>query len=231
MARGMPRGPGIAALLAAAALLASCASAPSAARADDELGVVASAETLMGMAPNAKVTVNGKQFTLDCIGTVSAIFYRIGIDVTKDFGKYSGNGVNRLYMTLKDRGALHYDKYPRIGDVVMWDNTWDANGDGDRTNDPRTHAGVVMAVDGDGTIHYVHSNLLKGVVVEEMNLLRPSVAVDASGKRLNSGLAIPTASGGPRPERWLSGDVFEAFGDLLRVGDALSPIASPASAP
>lgn len=184
---------------------------------DDELKVVASAKTLIGMAPNAKVVVNGRSFTLDCIGTVSAIYYRMDIDITKDFGKYSGNGVNCLYLTLKDKGILHYDKYPRTGDVIVWDNTWDANGDADRTNDMRTHAGIVLAVDDDGTIYYVHENMFKGVIVEYMNLLQPAVASDANGKRLNSSLAIATVTGGSKPTRFLSGDVFNAFGDILRV--------------
>ena len=188
---------------------------------DDELRVIVSAKTLLGEPPNAKVLVKGKQFTLDCIGTVSAIFYRMDIDVTKDFDKYSGNGVNRLYMTLKDKGVLHRDKYPRTGDIIVWDNTWDANGDGDRTDDFTTHAGVVLAVDDDGTIHYVHENLFKGVIIEAMNLLQPNVASDDSGKRLNSGMAIATKTGGPKPDHWLSGDVFNTFGDVLRIKDDL----------
>jgi hypothetical protein len=193
---------------------------------DDELLVIASAKTLIGQLPNAKVVVKGKQFTLDCIGTVSAIFYRMDIDVTKDFDKYSGNGVNRLYMTLKDLKVLHRDRYPRTGDVIIWDNTWDANGDGDRTNDLNTHAGIVLAVDDDGTIHYVHENLYKGVMIEVMNLLQPSLASDDGGKRLNSGLAIATVAGGAKPERWLSGDVFKAFGDVLRIKGDLKVAAS-----
>jgi hypothetical protein len=187
----------------------------------DELLVIDSAKTLIGEPPNAKVVVKGKQFTLDCIGTVSAIFYRMDIDVTKDFDKYSGNGVNRLYMTLKDLGVLHRDTYPRTGDVIVWDNTWDANDNGDRTDDPKTHAGVVLAVDDDGTIHYVHENMFKGVIIEMMNLLQPAVASDDSGKRINSGLAIATKSGGPKPEHWLAGDVFNTFGDVLRIKDSL----------
>jgi hypothetical protein len=198
---------------------------------DDELLVIDSAKTLLGEPPNAKVLIKGKQFTLDCIGTVSAIFYRMDIDVTKDFDKYSGNGVSRLYMTLKDKGVLHRDMYPRTGDVIVWDNTWDANGDGDRTDDPTTHAGVVLAVDDDGTIHYVHENMFKGVIIEMMNLLQPTVASDDSGKRLNSGMAIATVAGGPKPEHWLSGDVFSAFGDVLRIKDDLKVADSGAGEP
>ena len=182
---------------------------------NDELAVIASAKTLLGKSPNASVTVKGKGFTLDFIGTVSAIFYALSIDVTKDFSLYAGNGVNRLYMTLKERDALHTDSYPRPGDVIIWDNTWDADGDGERIHDPRTHAGIVLAVDEDGTIHYVHENLYKGIVIETMNLLRPAVARDEQGKVINSGLAIATKTGGPKPEHSLSGDVFNCFGDVL----------------
>jgi hypothetical protein len=153
-----------------------------------------------------KVVVKDKQFTLNCIGTVSASFYRADIDITKDFDKYTGNDENRLYMTLKDHEVLFKDTYPRPGDVIVWDNTWDANGEGDRTNDPRTHAGLVIPVDDDGTIAYLHENLYAGVVIEFMNLLRPDVAWDENEKRLNSGIAIATKPGGPKPKRWLAGE-------------------------
>ncbi|HEY9594560.1 MAG TPA: CHAP domain-containing protein [Spirochaetia bacterium] len=186
-----------------------------AAPSNDELAVVASAKTLLGQKPDAKVMVNGKGFTLDCIGTVAAVFYGLSLDVTKDFGIYEGNGVNRLYMTLKERNALHTDRYPRPGDVIVWDNTWDVKGDGDRIHDPRTHAGIVLAVDEDGTIHYVHENLYKGVMIETMNLLRPTDARDEQGKLINSGLAIASKPGGPKPAHSLSGDVFNCFGDVL----------------
>ena len=197
---------------------------------EEELKVVASSKKLLGQAPNAKVLVKGRQFTLDCIGTVCAIYYELDIDVAKDFDKYSGNGVNRLYRTLEERKALHRDRYPRTGDVVIWDNTWDANGDGNRTNDPRTHAGVDLAVDEDGTIHYVHENLYKGVVIETMNLLKPTVALDESGKKLNSGMAIATVSGGAKPDHWLAGDVFQAFGDLLGIKEDLKVAGGPGRA-
>jgi hypothetical protein len=180
-----------------------------------ELKVLASAKKLIGQKPDAAVTVNGKAFTLDCIGTVAASYYGAGIDVEKDFGKYGGNGVNRFYMTLKDKGLIFFDAYPRPGDAIVWDNTWDANGDADRTNDLRTHAGILISVDEDGTIAYLHENLYLGVVVEYMNILRPTEPRDASGKRLNSGMAIATASGGPKPDHWLAGDVWDAFGDVL----------------
>lgn len=212
-----PAKPGPSSISAAALGLYRSPDEARAAPSKDELLVVDSAKQLVGQPPNAKVVVNGRTFTLDCIGTVCAIYYRLGIDLTKDFSNYSGNGVNCLFMSLKDKGVIHKDQYPRTGDVIFWDNTWDANGDGDRTNDPNTHAGIVLAVDDDGTIYYVHENMYKGVIIEYMNLLLPGVDWDASGKRLNSSLAIATVSGGPKPTHFLSGDVFKAFGDPLTV--------------
>ncbi len=186
---------------------------------DDELSVIASARTLLGKAPEAKVTVNGRGFTLDCIGTVSAIFWGMALDVQKDFGLYTGDGVNRLYMTLRERNAIFTDRLPRPGDVVFWNNTHDAKGDGDRVHDPRTHAGIVLAVDDDGTVSYVHENLYSGIVIESMNLLRPTTARDEKGKKINSGMAIATKPGDPLPVHTLSGDVFDSFGDVLGSRD------------
>lgn len=184
---------------------------------DDELAIVASAKTLIGKPPEATVIVNGKQFVLDCIGTVAAIYYGMDIDITKDFDRYEGSGVDRLYMSLKNRHVLHKDKLPRPGDVVVWDNTWDANGNGNKNDDPRTHAGLVLAVDEDGTIHYVHENYRRGVIVEVMNLLKPDVYQDDAGKTLNSPLAMAPPPGAARAEHWVAGDLFDTFGDVLKL--------------
>jgi len=182
----------------------------------EEKDVIASAKLLVGQPPEAKVLVNGRTFVLDCIGTVAAVYYRLGIDVTKDFGKYNGNGVGRFYQSLKARNALHRDVIPRPGDAIIWDNTWDANGDGNLTNDPRTHAAVVVAVEEDGTIHYVHEHVRRGVIVEVMNLKRPRDYQDEKGKMINSPLALVSGTGRGRPEHWLAGDLLDAFGDVLR---------------
>jgi len=184
----------------------------------DELAVVASANTLVGMAPEASVVVNGRSFVLDCIGTVSAIFWGMNIDVRKDFARYYGDGVGRLYQSLQARGALHHDLLPRPGDIIFWSNTWDANADGRLDDDPLTHAGVVMAVDPDGTIHYVHEHVIKGVTVEVMNLQRPGDYYGPQGRIINSAMALNSGiSRRDNPPHWTSGDLWESFGDVLRV--------------
>jgi hypothetical protein len=183
----------------------------------DEKAVLASANTLLGQPPDARVNVNGRAFTLDCIGTVSAIYYGVNVDLQRDFSRYDGNGVNRLYQSLKALKGLHRDQYPRPGDVIFWDNTWDANGDGNHANDPRTHAGVVIAVDDDGTIHYEHEHIRKGVIVETMNLLHPDDYYDSRGRIINNALAMNSGiSRKDNPAHWTSGSLFNAFGDVLR---------------
>ncbi len=194
----------------------------------DEKAVLASAQTLIGRAPESMVKVNGRTFVLDCIGTVSAIFYGMYIDVQRDFPRYLGNGVGRLYNSLMAQNVLHRDLYPRAGDIIFWDNTWDANGDGILDNDPRTHAGVVLSVDADGTIHYVHEHIVKGVTVEAMNLLHPRDYYDPQGRIINNALAMNSGiSRRNNPPHWTSGDLWDSFGDILRAQDHFAVAADP----
>ena len=172
----------------------------------EEKAVLASAKTLLGRPPDSKVSVNGKTFMLDCIGTVRAIFWGAGYDIMKDAGRYGGGGVRSLYAELKAMNALHEDLYPRPGDVIFWDN-------GILSDDPLTHVGLVIAVDPDGTIHYEHEHLRKGVIVEEMNLLHPRQYTTPEGRILNSAMAQNT---GISHVHWLSGDLWDSFGDVLR---------------
>ncbi len=185
---------------------------------DEERKVIASAQLFIGQAPEARVVVNDRTFVLDCIGTVSAIFYMMNIDVQRDFPRYRGDGVSRLYQSLRAQNVLHHDAIPRPGDIIFWDNTWDANGDGNLNDDPLTHAGVVISVDADGTIHYVHEHIIKGVVVESMNLLRPRDYYDPQGRIINNAMAMNSGiSRRNNPPHWTSGDLWDSFGDILRV--------------
>ena len=175
----------------------------------DEL--LKTAFSLLGRKPGEVILMNDRSFTLDCIGTISAIYYGIGIDITKDFGKYEGNGVSRLYDSLSDRGLLHKNKTPEPGDIIFWDNTWDRNEDGIIGNDPLTHAGMVVKVDDDGTISYIHENYIFGIVIEVMNLLKPGIDKDETGKAINSAL-YASSSLYNHPAHWLSGDLWKEYG-------------------
>lgn len=184
---------------------------------DQHHAVLEQAYDLLGKKPNANVVVNGKSFMLDCIGTVAAVFYNAGIDITKDFHKYQGNGVSRFYHTVRDKNGIYSGKLPAVGDVVFWSNTWDSNGDGVFGNDPLTHVGIVTKVDQDGTIHYIHENYVTGIVVEQMNLFRPGVHRDEYGKIINSPMYINSSIYNKPDHAWLSGELWTSTGGFFAI--------------
>lgn len=181
---------------------------------------------LAGKKYGSSAVVRNKKFTLDCIGLVSAVYWAEGFDITVDFHKYSGNGVSCLFQSLSDRGALYKNENgkiikPQVGDIIFWDNTWDRNENGKFGDDPLTHAGLVMQVDSDATIHYLHASIVSGVVIEQMNIERPTVAKDAQGKKINSSLYMASYVGNPKnPPRFLAGDLFKAFGNYTTINQS-----------
>jgi hypothetical protein len=172
--------------------------------------LVEGASALLG---KSQLVVRGKRFTWDCTGTVLAIYWYAGIDLRGDFSAFTGNGVMRLYKSLDRRGLLYDTRYPIAGDIVFWDDTYDANGDG-FWNDDLTHMGMVVKTDSGGVISYVHQNVRKGIVIEYMDLLEPSVPQrDSWGQVviLNSPMRM-AEPGATHPRKWLSGQLYRSFG-------------------
>lgn len=209
------------AVLVLVVLLGSCAttggprsgaSAPSA----TVQKVLATGRSLLGQKPDAKVKVNGKDFVLDCIGTVSAAWWGAGVDLRKDFRRYPGDGVNRLYESLRSWGALHWQRTPSPGDLIVWDNTWDVANDPNFPNG-HTHAGLVLAVSSDGTVEYLHESATRGVVVAWMNLYDPDTGLRGA-RVVNSPMYLGSNFGrATNPPRWTSGQLWSAFGDAEAV--------------
>jgi hypothetical protein len=173
-----------------------------------ELG--AGARSLLGA---TELVVKGRRFTWDCTGTVLAIYWYAGIDLARNFGRYTGGGVSRLYHTLQDAALLYTTREPILGDLVFWDDTYDADGDG-AWDDPLTHVGMVMETAADGTISYVHLNYRKGIVIEQMNLRDPDRhqrVKDGTVTIVNSPLRMAEA-GTPHPDRWLAGQLYRVLG-------------------
>ena len=163
------------------------------------------------------LAVDGKTFPYDCTGLVRAAYWSAGIDVAQDFGKYTGNGVTRIYKTLESKRLLHTSTIPTPGDLIFWDNTYDRNEDG-RWNDPLTHVAVVVRAYEDGKIEYVHENYRKGIVVEYMNLRHPDTHTkNEAGTTVTVNSPMRMKGQVTRP-LWLSGQLFREFGKayLLR---------------
>lgn len=130
-----------------------------------------------------KLNVKGKLFNFDCSGTVMAIYYYAGIDLSRDFNKYSGGGTSRIYQYLDDKKLIYNTKRPVPGDIIFWDNTYDSNGDGVR-NDNLTHMGIVVGVSKEGTVKYLHNHYKKGIILESMNLKFPDDSTVNSAMRM-----------------------------------------------
>ena len=119
------------------------------------------------------MTINGQRFKMDCSGVIRAIYYKAGIDLAKDFNKYRGGGTQRIHETLRSKGLIYRPVVPVPGDILFWDNTYDANHNG-RSDDLLSHIGMVVSSDKKtGNVVYVHHNEKKGIVFEKMNLLHP----------------------------------------------------------
>ena len=119
------------------------------------------------------LTVNGTRFKMDCSGVIRAIYFKAGIDLAKDFNKYRGGGTQRIHETLRVKGLIYRPTVPVPGDILFWDNTYDANHNG-RSDDMLSHIGMVVSSDKKtGNVVYVHHHEKKGIVFEKMNLLHP----------------------------------------------------------
>ncbi len=157
-----------------------------------------------------KIFVKGKSFSHDCSGTVMAIYWYAGIDLTRDFPKYTGGGTERIYKFLKHEGLLYKTKLPAPGDIIFWDNTYDKNKNG-KPDDYLTHMGMVVNVDKTGTVEYIHENYRKGIILAKMNLFEPDKYYEIiDGKKiiLNDPIRM---RGSPKSKKWLSSQLYRDF--------------------
>ena len=210
--------------LGLAAALAACATAPvrgpdqpPPARATSDPAVVALrarlAEGAHSILGKKILVVRGKSFSWDCTGVVLAVYWYAGIDLARDFDRYTGNGVTRIYKTLESEGLLYSSASPLAGDIIFWDNTYDQDGNG-AWDDPLSHVGMVVDIDPAGTVTYVHHNLHRGIVMEYMNLRSPDVQSKMEGghvKILNSPIRL-SEPGKPHPPNWLAGQLYRTLG-------------------
>jgi len=166
-------------------------------RADDPGAPVAdAAEHYLG---KGRLTHGGDLYRWDCSGFIEAAHARAGFSV-------KGSSVS-MFEEAKTLGVLDKQR-PAPGDVAFFENTYDRNGNG-RLDDDITHVAIVTSVDEDGTIHMVHKGG-SGVTRLMMNLDRPDLHQDESGKVINSYLRNRTRKD-PRGTRYLTGELSEGF--------------------
>jgi len=154
-----------------------------------------------------RLSLEGRNFPMDCTGVVMAAYFRAGKDLAPYMASYPGGGVQRLYQWLKNQDLLV--RNPRPGDLIFWDNTFDANNDR-RWNDELTHVGVVVSLEEGGQITFVHHNYRRGVVRGQMNLSKADTHIE-EGVVINDPMRMAYPDR-PREPLWLSSHLFRAFG-------------------
>lgn len=166
--------------------------------------------TAVGLLGARTIEVEGRRITYDCAGVTRAIFLSQGVDLYQS-RMVSGqvNGVRLIHRHVREFGRIHEGPRVSPGDLVFFDNTWDANGDG-RTNDPLTHVGVVETVERDGTVVFI-SRVAGAVERYRMNLAAPHRHRADDGRVLNDYLRRKRSRDGDGTG-YLTAELFAAFG-------------------
>ena len=150
------------------------------------------------------VSCGGRDFSMDCSGVVSAVYWKAGIDLQAAYPLYTGSGVTRIYRYLEDKKLLYRPDEPAPGDIIFWDNSYDKNGNG-LADDELTHIGMVVAVNPEGDVTYIHHDYISGVIFASM------YPPDPSDKSRNNGMRIQSL--GPTPDgKMTAGDLYRKAG-------------------
>lgn len=172
------------------------------------------ARAAIGFLGRSRIAVGGRRLTYDCAGLARGVYFSQGVDLYDSLGEIKGgNGVGRIYGHVMRHGRIHYGPTVHPGDLVFFHNTWDFNGDG-LVNDPLTHVGVVERVDSDGTVVFV-SRVSRGIQRFRMNVRAPDTHRTSDGRVLNDFMRRK-GSRDPHATKYLTGQLFAAFGTLLR---------------
>lgn len=149
-------------------------------------------------------TLQKKTFRIDCSGFIAAVYWMSNVVIFDKQAAQGTSGVNIIYKTLSGYNKVYKNGTPNIGDIVMFDNTT-------RTPKPLSHCGIVVDVDDNDTVTFIHASVSRGLVLGYMNLSNPSSYKDHDGKIINSYLKRGGGSSS------LAANFFNSFGTVFSV--------------
>ena len=120
----------------------------------------------------------------DCSGLMHLAYWKPGLSLMPEDARPGENGVAAIYRKARELGVVR--EWPRPGDLVFFQETYDRNRDGKR-NDGLTHIGVVERVSADGLVTFVHK-AGGGVKRSRLHLSKRDVRRDGKGRVLNDWL-------------------------------------------
>jgi hypothetical protein len=155
-------------------------------------------------------------YTMDCSGFVSCVFKsaNIGGFETLTSNVEGENGVKIIYKALEKSKKIYRKKMPKVADIIFFDNTYDRNGNS-AIDDELTHVGIVLSVDENGTITFIHSSVSGGVTRDYVNLYHPDKET-LNGDTINSHLRVQKDAD-PLDTKYLAGELFHAFGTVFDI--------------
>ncbi len=162
-----------------------------------------------------RFVVAGHRYNNDCTGTILAVYAMAGIRLVDLFPGYAGGGVQRLHGIAVDYDLLYHSELPQPGDLVFWDNTYDRAGD-KQWNDPLTHVGLVLSVDSNGTVEFIHYDYTRGPVKAWMNLTDPDTHIGSDGIIVNSPMRMRSHRY-LNPDEWLSSHLYRELGAMYLI--------------
>lgn len=178
-------------------------SLPLAAPAGPRTRIVRRADSYVGLASLAGVS---RGVPDDCTGLARLAY--AGADLLGHEARLGDDGVTAMYRHARALGALHRTP-PRPGDLVFFRDTTSRGAPDDGA---LTHVGVVVSVDENGTIAFVHRTN-EGVRKARMTLREPHRHAGPNGAVLNDYLRRRSAERGAR----LTGELFAGFASADRL--------------
>lgn len=155
------------------------------------------------------VRFGGGLYRDDCSNVLRIPYAAQGIDLFSEHPRFpEANGVT----LIEHKGARVLS--PEVGDLVLFDDTWDRNRNGAR-DDANTHAAIVVGFLPGGTV-LLYNRVRTGHRLYRMNLGRPGTYRDPKTKlRLNDYLRR-RGKGEPKDAARLTGALFAGY---VRVWD------------
>lgn len=115
------------------------------------------------------VRVGQRSYRDDCSNILRIAYEAVGVDLFSEHHRFpSANGVKLIRKKGLTEFASTSSVSAEVGDVIIFDNTFDRNKNGLR-DDEDTHAAIVLAVDSDGTVA-LYNRVASGHRVYRMNV-------------------------------------------------------------
>ncbi|MBN2693748.1 C40 family peptidase [bacterium] len=162
----------------------------------------------------------------DCSGFVRFVFQHFGVDIFKleiDELKRAGewiNGTEVVYKYAQKHGEVFKNKLPKKGDFIFFDNTHDRNNDG-KINDYYTHIAIVVDVEDNGTVHYIHKSG-SGINLQMLNTTLANQKMD--GKRQVNSYLRGKAKSDTSATPHLAAEMFRGYGSIFKDKKSQSDI-------